>query len=78
MEVRRYFKIIILIIKIYADVAKLVKAEVCKTSIRRSESYHQLYEYASLAQLAEQDTLNVWVQGSSPWWCTKMESYHNR
>ena len=27
-------------------------------------------KYASLAQLAEQGTLNAWVQGSSPWWGT--------
>ena len=28
-------------------------------------------EYAPLAQLVEQLTLNQWVQGSSPWRCTK-------
>ena len=27
-------------------------------------------EYAPLAQLVEQLTLNQWVQGSSPWRCT--------
>ena len=27
-------------------------------------------ELAPLAQLAEQQTLNLRVQGSSPWWCT--------
>ena len=28
--------------------------------------------YAPLAQLVEQLTLNQWVQGSSPWRCTKI------
>ena len=28
-------------------------------------------KYAPLAQLVEQLTLNQWVHGSSPWWCTR-------
>ena len=31
--------------------------------------------YAPLAQLVEQLTLNQWVQGSSPWRCTKPECF---
>ena len=30
-------------------------------------------KYAPLAQLVEQLTLNQWVHGSSPWWCTRKE-----
>ena len=31
-------------------------------------------KYAPLAQLVEQLTLNQWVHGSSPWWCTRKEA----
>ena len=31
--------------------------------------------YAPLAQLVEQLTLNQWVQGSSPWRCTKTKEH---
>ncbi len=31
-----------------------------------------LVSFAPLAQLVEQLTLNQWVQGSSPWWCTML------
>ena len=31
--------------------------------------------YAPLAQLVEQLTLNQWVLGSSPRWCTKYRKY---
>ena len=31
-------------------------------------------KYAPLAQLVEQLTLNQWVHGSSPWWCTRKDA----
>ena len=34
--------------------------------------------YAPLAQLVEQLTLNQWVLGSSPRWCTKVQPYGKR
>ena len=34
--------------------------------------------YAPLAQLVEQLTLNQWVLGSSPRWCTKAQPYGKR
>ena len=40
----------------------------------RTKSYsvfNEHFKYAPLAQLVEQLTLNQWVQGSSPWRCTK-------
>ena len=34
--------------------------------------------YAPLAQLVEQLTLNQWVLGSSPRWCTTKQPYGKR
>ena len=31
-------------------------------------------QFAPLAQLVEQLTLNQWVPGSNPWWCTKQKA----
>ena len=41
--------------------------------IRRFKSCHPC-QTVPLAQLVEQLTLNQWVQGSSPWRCTKYDS----
>lgn len=46
------------------------KAGVCKTPIHWCKSSLRLY--TPLAQLVEQGTLNAWVEGSSPSWCTNI------
>ena len=38
--------------------------------------YNNPRKTGPLAQLAEQLTLNQWVQGSSPWWITFLLSYN--
>ena len=51
--------------KIKKLLEKLVK--MCYNTLRKTHKK----ENAPLAQLVEQLTLNQWVQGSSPWRCTK-------